>query len=357
MSSSNAVFHSSFSFSQPSFPFVYIVILNYNGWADTIECLESVFKNNYPNFQIILIDNNSSDNSVEHIKAWAEGKLDVFVPPEKPLRKLSFPPLTKPVPYKLMDAENLAAARIPLSSLPEAHPSAETLPLIFIRSNENSGFAAGNNLGIRYALTKNDFAYTWLLNNDTVIAEDALLKIVEKAQSVPGIGIAGSKLMLYHSPHEIQALGAKVNRIFGWSKAIMEEKELHRLADIIGASFLISKNCIDEIGLLPEEYFLYHEETDYCLNAGENGFKLALATDSVVYHKLGVSTESLRKDYYSLRNTLYLNRKYFSKNVLATTAYFALRIFKRMFPPNVERYKIILKAIRDFRQGNMGKQL
>lgn len=341
--------------STEDYPKVYIIILNYNGWADTIECLESVFKNNYPNFQIILIDNNSSDNSVEHIKAWAEGRLDVFVPPEKPLRQLSFPPRTKPFPYQLIDADNLAAASNPPSSLPQAHPSAETLPLIFIRSKENSGFAAGNNLGIRYALTKNDFAYTWLLNNDTVIAEDALLKIVEKAESVPGIGITGSKLMLYHSPGEIQAMGAKINKFFGWTKAITEEKELHRLEDIIGASFLISKNCTDKIGLLPEEYFLYHEETDYCLNARGNGFKLALATDSVVYHKLGVSTENLRKDYYSLRNTLYLNRKYFSKNFLATTAYFALRVFKRMFPPSAERYKIILKAIRDFRRGKMGK--
>lgn len=343
--------------STEDYPKIYIIILNYNGWADTIECLESVFKNNYPNFQVILIDNNSSDNSVEHLKSWTEGKLDVFISSENPLRRLSFPPLVKPVPYKLIDAEILATANVPLSSSPEAQPSAENLPLIFIRSEENSGFAAGNNMGIRYALTQNDFAYIWLLNNDTVIAEDALLKIVEKAESVPGIGITGSKLMLYRFPQEVQALGAKVNRLFGWSKAIMEEKELHRLGDIIGASFLISKGCIDKIGLLPEEYFLYHEETDYCMNARINGFKLALATDSVVYHKLGVSTENLRKDYYSLRNTLYLNRKYFRKNVLATTAYFALRIFKRMFPPSAERYKIILKAIRDFRKGNMGKQL
>lgn len=340
------------------YPKVYIIILNYNGWADTIECLESVFRNHYPNFRVILIDNNSSDNSVERIQAWAEGKLDVFIPSENPLRQFSFPPLPKPLPCRLLDAENAAAGdSSPSISLPESPPLAENLPLMFIRSKENSGFAAGNNLGIRYALTRNNFAYIWLLNNDTVITEDALLRIVEKAQSVPGIGITGSKLMLYHSPGEIQAMGAKINKFFGWTKAITEEKELHRLGDIIGASFLISRNCIDKTGLLPEEYFLYHEETDYCLNASANGFKLALATDSVVYHKLGVSTKNILKDYYSLRNSLYLNRKYFRKNILLSTAYLGLRILKRMFPPSLRRYKIILKAIRDFRQGKMGKQL
>jgi len=74
-------------------------LLNYNNWQDTVECLESVLRNDYPNYQVIVIDNNSPNNSMEYLKAWADGRLDVWVSPKNPLRNLSFPPLKKPIPY------------------------------------------------------------------------------------------------------------------------------------------------------------------------------------------------------------------------------------------------------------------
>ncbi|WP_211325081.1 glycosyltransferase family 2 protein [Hydrogenothermus marinus] len=84
---------------------VYIIILNYNGWADTIECLESVLRNDYPNYQVIVVDNDSPNNSMEYIKAWAEGKLDVWVKPNHSLRYLSHPPIKKPIPYVYYNRE------------------------------------------------------------------------------------------------------------------------------------------------------------------------------------------------------------------------------------------------------------
>jgi len=81
------------------YPKVYIILLNYNGWVDKIECLESVLRNDYPNYQVIVVDNNSPNNSMEYLKAWAEGKLNVLVIPDNPLRNLSFPPVPKPIPY------------------------------------------------------------------------------------------------------------------------------------------------------------------------------------------------------------------------------------------------------------------
>ncbi len=71
-----------------NFPKVYVIILNYNGWADTIECLESVLRNDYLNYQVIVLDNNSPNNSIEYIKAWAEG--NVWLKSDHPLRNLSF---------------------------------------------------------------------------------------------------------------------------------------------------------------------------------------------------------------------------------------------------------------------------
>ena len=77
-----------------------IIILNWNGWKDTIECLESVLRNDYPSYQVIVVDNNSPNNSMEHIKAWAEAKQEVLTPElTHPLYHLSHPPVKKPIPY------------------------------------------------------------------------------------------------------------------------------------------------------------------------------------------------------------------------------------------------------------------
>ena len=86
-------------------PKIAIIILNWNGWKDTIECLESVFRIDYPNYQVIVVDNNSPNNSMEYIKAWAEGNLDVWTKPDNPLRHLSNPPVPKPVPYVFYNKE------------------------------------------------------------------------------------------------------------------------------------------------------------------------------------------------------------------------------------------------------------
>ena len=77
--------------------FVYVLILNWNGWSDTIECLESVLRGTHWNQRIIVCDNDSRDGSLEHIKAWAEGRLDVVVPRDAPLDDLSRPPVAKPM--------------------------------------------------------------------------------------------------------------------------------------------------------------------------------------------------------------------------------------------------------------------
>ena len=81
-------------------PKVSIIILNWNGWKDTIECLESVFRNNYPSYQVIVVDNGSTDGSIEKIKAWPNGKQEVLTPePSHPFYHLSHPPVKKPIPY------------------------------------------------------------------------------------------------------------------------------------------------------------------------------------------------------------------------------------------------------------------
>jgi len=204
------------------FPKIYIIILNYNNWADTIECLESVLRNDYPNYQVIVVDNNSPNNSVEYLKAWAEGKLDVWVNPNNPLRSLSFPPVTKPIPYICYSREeaekggNLELEENLKKEIPKGVST--NYPVIFIQNENNLGFAGGNNVGIRYALAKNDFDSIILLNNDTVIEKETILNLVEAKLKLGEKSIYGGRIFYYNAPDKIWYDGGNFNEWTGLSR-------------------------------------------------------------------------------------------------------------------------------------------
>lgn len=270
---------------------VYVIILNYNGWKDTLACLESVMINTYQNYQVIVVDNASTDNSISEMTHWAKEYLENG----------------KCIYFDFFNRENIIQNNVSSKG-----------KIIFIQSGVNEGFAEGNNLGIKYAMQQGDFEYIWLLNNDTVIKKDTLSKLVAYADE-NNIGICGSSLFYYNNPSELQAYGGHINRFFGTSSNILNVEDIpNKLDYIIGASFLINKSVIDKIGFLPEEYFLYYEETDYCFNARNNGFLLGVAIDSIVYHKEGASTGVSRNvlnrselsDVLTLRNRIKFHRKY-----------------------------------------------
>lgn len=294
---------------------VYIILLNYNGWKDTIECLESVLKSDYDDYQVIVVDNDSPNNSMEYIINWAEGKQEVVYDENAPLKYLSQPFEDKPLAYVYYTKEQALRG----GEQEEKHKN----PMIFIQAGENGGFAAGNNIGMKYALAKDDFAYIWLLNNDTVIEKDTLSSLVAHATK-DDLGISGSTLMYYDNPKQIQAYGGTVNKFFGTGKHILHVSDIAQKLDyVVGASFLIDKKVIEKIGLLPEEYFLYYEETDYCFNARNHGFKLGIDTHSFVYHKEGNSTgasenpkeRSEFSDVLTLKNRIKFHKKYLGGGV------------------------------------------
>lgn len=291
---------------------VYIILLNYNGWKDTIECLESVLKNDYENYQIIVVDNDSPNNSMEYIINWAEGKQEVVYDENSQLKHLSQPFEPKPLNYVFYTKDEA------INGGDKEKESKLSKPIIFIQAGENGGFAAGNNIGMKYALAKDDFEYVWLLNNDTVIEKNSLSSL-KKYATENDLGIGGSTLMYYHEPKEVQAYGGHVNKFFGTGSHILQVSEIEKKLDyVVGASFLINKRVIDMIGFLPEEYFLYYEETDYCFNSKNNGFQLGIDVDSIVYHKEGVSTggssngneKSEFSDILSIKNRIKFHRKY-----------------------------------------------
>lgn len=275
-----------------STPGVYVVLVNWNGWADTVECLESVFRLRYPRYRVIVCDNASQDESLPRIAAWAEGRLAAPVAEGNALRRLTSPPVPKPLP----------CARHQRSEAEGGPRVAEAVRLELVATGGNLGFAGGNNVALRCALARDDFEYAWLLNNDTVVEPDALDHLVARMAEKPKAGLCGSRLLEYEPPHAVQALGgATYNRWLGRMREIDGEPTgaegvEKRMAYVVGASMLVSKTFLRDVGLMSEDYFLFFEELDWAARAGGR-YDLAYAPGSVVYHKAGRSTGLSRRQY------------------------------------------------------------
>jgi len=384
-------------------PKVAIIILNWNGWKDTIECLESVFRNTYPNYQVIVVDNGSTDGSMEKIKAWADGKQEVLTPePTHPLYHLSHPPIKKPIPYiyytreeaekggnfKLEEKLTKACQRYRKLYSKKLN-STSPYPLIFIQTGDNLGFAGGNNVGLRYVNKKYEHDYAWLLNNDVVIDEDALIEMVKLGENNKKIGMVGSKQLYYDRPNIILVLGG-TNQItyssFGERICYSEEdkirfnKNFEIKGCIYGASILINKRVIETTGIFDENYFLYAEEIDWCFRAYKLGWKLFCSGKSKIWHKDGASSGksaqkvffgrqsirfSLRKfvivNYYTTRNRLYFTKKHFSKYFAIAGIFIFLQIIGQIIGVilydnyKFYRIRILLKGFIDGIKGKTGK--
>jgi GT2 family glycosyltransferase len=333
-------------------PRVYVLLLNWRGWADTIECLESVFRQRYGNFRVVVCDNDSPDDSVERIRTWAEGRLLVDVPQAQPLRRLSLPPVAKPIPLTELDRDGAA----------RGGEMEVDRPLTLIRTGGNLGFAGGNNIGIRYALARGDADYIWLLNNDTVVDPDALAVMVERARRDDRAGVVGAKLLYYDDPQRVQAiaggrltawkgmathLGAGVRDDERWTSPI-------ELDVILGACLLIRREVIEEIGLLDEAYFMYSEELDWCWRARRRGWKLLYAPGSVVWHKVGrsVGQRSTLQEYHAARGTLLFMRKHFPRLLPVAFVYGLYRtLLPKLLRVQPARAKAVLRAYRDAVRG------
>ena len=298
-------------------PRVYIILVNWNGWQDTIECLESVFRLDYPDYRVIVCDNASTDGSAEQIKSWANGQLDVHAANPK-LETSTKPTVPRPIPFLETSAHERA-------TLPEDRAAR----LILIHTGSNLGFAGGNNIGLRYALSIGDLQFAWLLNNDTIATPDALSELVRRMNERPEAGLCGSTLLDYWYPNRVQALGGSIYRKWtarsghigrGSSQHDLPHPEAveQKMKYVIGASTLVRKSFLEDVGLMNESYFLYFEEIDWATRAA-GMYSLAYAPRSVVYHKEGASagttferrSRSYTSDYYSSRGRMLFTRKYF----------------------------------------------
>lgn len=327
------------------YPSVFIVIVNYNGWKDTIECLESLQNISYPNYQIVVVDNNSLDGSIEKIKQWCFGGIKVdsdFVKYREDYKPVSF------IEYKKIEAEaggNSERERVINSLDPKRR-------LVLIKSDKNLGFSGGNNIGIRYSLSKNA-DYIMLLNNDTVVEYNFVEPLIEVAEKNDNVGIVGGKIFYYDKPNSIASAGGKISIIRGSGYHYIDDKfkDPTPVSFLTGCLWLVNAGVFRQIGFLDEYYFFCVEDVDFCFRAQKYGYSLIYQPRSVIYHKEGSSIKNLSclLLYYVSRNRPYFvhkNIKNTSQIILFWCFYIPTRLLKII--KSGRKGKYIIKGLIDF---------
>jgi GT2 family glycosyltransferase len=325
---------------------VYIVVLNYNGWKDTIECIESLLLLQYADYQIVVVDNHSTDSSFVNIKRWLAERGFIS---------------SGSVKSDLFDEREVQALLI--------YGQSQKLKITFIQTTNNLGYAGGNNVGIRYALDVEDAGFVWILNNDTVVDPKSLCFLVDKMRSLlhENVGLVGGKLMYYHDPKRIQCVGgAYYNKWLGYSQQIGNgEIENGQFANkdirpdlIIGACMLVNSSFLQAVGLLNEDYFLYFEEQDWAERARQKGFSLSYSEQAIIYHKEGATIgsgqstgSSFFSDFYFSRSKILFTDKYYNKLIsLTVRVSLLLTVYNRIRRSQYDRIPMLFKVMFSSRE-------
>lgn len=295
-------------------PCIVSVILNTNRRDDTLACLESLARSNYSNHQVVVLDNNSTDGSVEAVR--------------------------------------------------EAFPQARLVQL-----QENLGYAGNNNTGIKIALEMGA-DWVFVLNEDTVLDPDCLRLLAEAGESDPQIGIVGPMVYHYDEPEYIQSGGGMLGPYWQSIHLAKDErdrgqlKENHAVEWISGCAIMVRREVIEQVGMIDARFFYYWEETEWCLRAGKAGWRIVHVPAARLWHK-GVQRNYEPKPslfYYSTRNRLLMIAKHRAPlkvwfhalaEILRTLASWTLRPKWR----GKRAYRDAMwRGLVDFLRGRWGKQ-
>lgn len=281
-----------------------IVLVNYNGGNDLIECLDALTRIEEGGWQIVVVDNRSTDGSIESLESWANS-----LPANASYNCAIWrhlPPERQQTPHVVHTG--------PVDALPLNHLAGQ---IIVIKANENLGFAAGNNIGLEYVFERLECTHAWLLNCDTVPLPDAGRALLTALDAQPGIGMVGSTLVYYHDPEKVQGIGvnyclatASGRQIFNGivPASLPKNRRVEKkISYVIGASMMISRQFYHDIGPMNETYFLYFEEMDWAIRA-RGLYRCGWAPDSVVYHKEGGSIGTSTTDWPSAVSVYYMSR-------------------------------------------------
>lgn len=286
----------------PEQPWVDIVLLNWNRWRDTLDCIGSLMKQNYGNFRIIVVDNGSNDDSVDRIRS--------------------------------------------------AYPN-----VTLIVNQKNLGFGGGCNRGAHFAL-EHHADYVWFLNNDTTVDADALARMVWTSQSDPEIGAVGAVLYYADKPEKVQAFGGGyIHMIAGVSRHFTNKIADESLDYLTGASLLIPQTVLQQVGLFDERFFMYWEDTDLCYRIRQAGYRLAVAKEAIIWHKESASLgkKSAMLDRYFNQSAVYFLRKHAQFSWLPILIGVGGRFLKRILSGDFQRAYAVYHGFWDGLR-NMGRR-
>jgi GT2 family glycosyltransferase len=276
-------------------PKVTVIILNWNGWEDTIECLESLYQIEYSHYNVIIVDNASTNNSIEQIKRYTEGKIEV--------KSDFFEYDQKNKPIKILEYNNEEYLR---SMGGKIFDLALNKKLILIKNDKNYGFAEANNIGLKYALKNLNVDYFLLLNNDTIVYPKFLTELVKVSEKDTRIGIAGPKIYPLTNGVVIKdkaIIGSKISFWKGGLPIGLKNGDQIKDVDLIsGACILIKKETLLKLGFLDSIYFFGWEDADYCTKAKRSGYRVIGVSNSKILHKIGASYENFSKHPEILSN-------------------------------------------------------
>jgi len=309
-------------------PKVSIVVLNWNRWQDSIECLESLYQITYPNYEIILIDNGSSDGSLQKIRDYAKGSLEVSS------AFFKYDRLDKPITIAEFTKEEAES-----STSPKGQFLSSKARLIIIKNDENYGYAEGNNIGIRLALARGT-DYILVQNNDVVVDPSFLTELVLAAERDECVGFVGPKAYFYDYSGRTDVIRfaggvfcpqmASAPRL-GYKQIDRGQFNEGRFVDWVeGSCILTRKQTILKIGPLKADYFMYWEDVEWCLRGARFGYKSAYTPNARIWHKLGASKKAKSSSYYYFgRNFLWLAKEYVggTQLVLFIISFFSIRIW------------------------------
>lgn len=281
-----------------------IMLLTWNAKEITADCLESIKKQTFKDYEVILIDNASEDDSSKYLK--------------------------KKFPF-----------------------------VKIVQNKENLGYAGGHNSGIKKAIGD----YFLILNNDVVLAENFLEEMWKNRKKADILGI---KNYFYDKRNVFWAIGSKVNK-FTMVASLIGNKEVDNgqydkkeIDQAVGSAMLVNKKVIDKVGFLDESFFAYYEETEWQTRAQNAGFKISWVPSAKLWHKVAYSyggSKSPTASYYLVRNRGYYIQKW-SKYKLIAYPYWIFEIFMRIaygLVKNKEYAKLSWKGARDFFKGIKGK--
>ncbi|HIE56928.1 MAG TPA: glycosyltransferase family 2 protein [Anaerolineales bacterium] len=294
-------------------PLVISIILNTNRREDTLECLRALAAQTYPNQRAIVLDNHSTDGSVEAIRA--------------------------------------------------EFPQVEIIPI-----RENQGYAGNNNFGIQAALEQNA-DWIFVLNEDTVMAEDCVEQLIRIGESDPKIGILGPMVYHHDEPEIIQSAGGIITKHWGGTHLAKNEPDTgqyskpHRVDWISGCAILLRREAIQQAGMLDPRFFYYWEETEWCLRIGKAGWKVIHVPAAKLWHK-GVQRNYQPKPslfYYDTRNHLLMLSKHHAP--LTAKAHLWLQTLRTLISWSIkpkwrskkEHRNAIWRGMLDFVRGRFGQ--